>query len=320
MNYRSIFNWAASAVLLSSTSHAQVVTFFDDFDDNIVTGWTFLDRNGEEEIANAEWVEANERLEQLTPNYDFSAGPNGRPSLGTIALAPTQAGGQYEISVIFTSLEPDNNFQDQSIIFGYVDEDNFLIVETFADTNTITLFQVVEGNRTVIGADVQSITFNHESTLVTLRHDAVDGIVTVTYGDDEPLEYTDPDLIFEDERSVGVGSNNDAFTIDEFTITSGFPVETEFVLEITEFVLNSVAGSASVTWSSEIGTEYALERSTDLMMWQDIGVVVAEAISTTLVDPAASAESFFYRVVETEEIPEEEIPEEEIPEEEIPAE
>lgn len=273
-----------------------MVIFSDDFEDNTVTGWTFLDRNGEEEVANAEWVEQNGSLEQLTANYDFRAGENGRPALGTIALAPTQVGGHYEISTSFTSLEPGNNFQDHSLIFAYVDENNFLIAEAYADTNKITLFQVVEGNRTEIGADANAIAFSDETTLLTLRHDTVAGVVTITHGDDEPLEYTDPDLIIEGDLSVGVGSNNDAFTIDDFTITSGFPSATEFVLEITSLVLDPQTGAASVTWASESDAEYFLDRSTDLITWEEVDDTVGEAGSTTLVDPTLGDDKVFYRV------------------------
>lgn len=296
MNVRTFASWSALAAFLLSFSHAQTVIFSDDFDDNTVTGWTFLDRNGEVEIANAEWVEANGSLEQLTANYDFRRGENNRPALGTIALAPTQVGGHYEISTSFKSLEPGNIYQDHSVIFAYADENNFLIAEAYAETNKITLFRVVEGNRTEIGANVNAITFNDDANVLTLRHDTVAGLVTVTHGDDDPLEYTDPDLIIEGDLSVGVGSNNDAFTIDDFTITSGFSANTEFVLEITALALDPQTGEVSVTWSSESGAEYFLDRSTDLISWDEVDDTVGEVGSTTLVDSTVGDGKVFYRV------------------------
>ena len=296
MNLSSIASWAASTALLSSFSHAQMVIFSDDFEDNTVTGWTFQDRNGEEEIANANWVEQNGRLEQLTANYDFSRGANDRPALGTIALAPTQVGGHYEITTTFTSLEPGNVFQDQDFVFGYVDEDNFLILETYADTNLLALYQVVDGDRIFVASDRNTITFSHESTPVTLRHDSTAGLVTVTYGDTEPIEFTDPAFIIEGDHSVGVASNNDAFTIDDFTITSGFPVDSEFVLKITSFERDPQTGAISLTWASELDVEYFIDRATDLTDWEEIDDATGLAGSTSFIDPSPEPNRAFYRI------------------------
>ena len=296
MNTKSFLLCATASTLFTFPIQAQTAIFSDDFDDNTITGWTFLDRDGEEEIANANWVEQNGNLEQLTANYDFRRGENDRPTLGTIALAPTQVGGHYEISATFTSLEPGNIFQDQDFVFGYVDEDNFFLLEALAENNRLSLYQVVNGERIRFREIPNAITFSDESTLVTLRHNATTGLVTVNYGDDEPVEFTDPDLIITGTHSVGVGSNNDAFTIDDFTITSGFPVDSAFVLVITSLERNSATGEVSLTWTSELGVEYFLERSVNLLVWEEADDATGQAGMTTLVDPLPILPKAFYRV------------------------
>ena len=296
MNTRSLASWVAAAALIPSLSHAQTAIFSDDFDDNTITGWTFLDRNGEEEIANANWVEQNGNLEQLTANYDFRRGKNNRPTLGTLALAPTQVGGHYEISATFTSLEPGNIFQDQDFVFGYDDEDNFFLLEALAENNRLSLYQVIDGERIIVREIPNAITFSDESTLVTLRHNATTGLVTVNYGDDEPVEFIDPALIITGTHSVGVGSNNDAFTIDDFTITSGFPIDSAFVLEITSFVRDPQTGTISLTWASELDVEYFIDRATDLTDWQEIDDATGQAGSTNFSDPSPELERAFYRI------------------------
>jgi hypothetical protein len=192
------------------------VIYTDDFNDNTNTGWTYINRDGATEIADASWLETGGRLEQQTANYDFPRDAQNDPVLGAIGLAPVSVGGVYSISVDFTSLEPGNSNQDQDFVFGYLDADNFLMVETIANGG-LNFFNVIGGNRTTLGSS--SISFSHATTNVLLEHDATIGEVTVTYGGGSPFTFSDPSFIFAGTRSVGVGSNNDAFAIDNFIVT-----------------------------------------------------------------------------------------------------
>jgi hypothetical protein len=202
-------------LLTSSALHGTVI-FTDNFDDNINTGWTYLNRNGATEIADAVWAETGGRLEQQTANYDFPRDANGNdPVLGAIALAPVAVEGIYSFSADFTSLEPGNGFQDQDLVFGYLDTDNFLIVETIANGG-LNFFNVIGGDRTTLGSS--SISFNQTTTTVQLEHNATNGEVTITYGAEAPFTFSHPSYIFDGSRSVGVGSNNDAFAIDNFSV------------------------------------------------------------------------------------------------------
>lgn len=272
-------------------SLSQTVIYSDNFDDNTVTGWTFFDRNGAEEIANASWVETGGRLEQQTANYDFPRDADDDPFLGTIALAPEKVGGHYQITTTLISLEPQNNSQDQDIVFSYVDENDFFYVETIP--NRLVLHRVVDGNR--IAVNQVTATFSHAPIVVTVEHEADIGRVVITYGDDPPQEFTDPTLIREGQHSAGVGSNNDAFAIDDFSVTSITPSEpTEFA--ITGITRSPLDGSVTITWNSEFGTEYFVDRSTNLKDWTEVDDITGEEGSTSLVDNSPGGPKVFYRV------------------------
>ena len=292
MNTKPFVAWAGLLTLSPTLSHAQTVVFSDNFDDNTVTGWTFLDRNGAVEIANANWVETNQRLEQQTDNYDFPRDLEDDPFLGTIALAPEQIGGHYEITTTLISLEPDNIFQDEDIVFGYVDENNFYMLETIP--GSINLFQVLDGDRILITSG--TFTFSHDPVVVTLRHDAVTGKVTAVYGGVQALEFTDPIFIISGDFSVGVGSNNDAFAIDDFSITA-LPPSPPPALEITSLIRNVEFGDIEITWNSEIGKEYFLDSSTDLMNWTEVEDITATETTTSIFDSSTFAlPRVFYRI------------------------
>lgn len=214
--------------------HAQV--FFDDFDDNTNTGWTYLDRSAGTAIngttgggpGSVMFVEQNQQLEQTVTNYSFPLGTvDGKPQLGGIALAP----GTYEsptLQVDMISFEPGNKNQDQGIIFGYQDEDNFFYVETIsADPLTegsVRVYTIINGGRALL--DQADITFSETAATVQVNHNKVVGNVLVTYNlgsvEEFELSVTDPVFQLAGEFSVGVGSNNDAYAIDNFTVVSEF--------------------------------------------------------------------------------------------------
>lgn len=81
MSLNCIHALAAALVMLPSAGLTRTVIFADNFNDNTVTGWTFFDRNGPNEIANANWVETGGRLEQQTDNYDFPRDSEDEPYL-----------------------------------------------------------------------------------------------------------------------------------------------------------------------------------------------------------------------------------------------
>lgn len=291
MNLNSLRAPAGALTLLTSASLAQEVIFSDDFDDNTITGWTFFDRHGAEEIANANWVETSGRLEQQTANYDFPRDTEDDPVLGTIALAPQKVSGHYQITTTFISLEPGNGFQDEDIVFGYVDDQTFFFLETIP--SGLNLFQVVEGNRMRVTGG--TLSFLHDPVVVTLEHNSETGAVIVTYGDELSQEFIDPIFIREEEVSVGVGSNNDAFAIDDFTITSTTPIAPT-TLEITSVARDSTTGEATIIWTSQAGADYFVDRSTDLVNWLEIDDALGEAGTTSLVDSTSPEAGAFYRV------------------------
>jgi hypothetical protein len=283
---------ACTGILVGGAS-AQKVSFSDDFDDGTNSGWTYLNRNGAEEIADALWVETGGRLEQQTPNYDFPRDTTvNDPVLGAIALAPQTVGGHYSLSAEFTSLEPGNTFQDQDFVFGYLDENNFFMLETIP--SGLNVFQVVDGDRMLVAQG--PIAFTHAPNTVVLEHNAETGEVIATYGNATPVIFSDPAFIREGSNQVGVGSNNDAFAIDHFTITQlGSPVP-ELSLEITSFTYDPKEESASLSWASEAGVLYTVSRSFDLKLWDDLEDSVVGLVGTTNFSDFATGSKAFYRV------------------------
>lgn len=279
--------------LMTGSLLAQQVIFTDDFDDNTNTGWTYLNRNGAEEIADAEWVETGGRLEQRTPNYDFPRDLNGNdPVLGAIALAPQSVGGHYSLSAEFTSLEPGNTFQDQDYVFGYVDADNFFMMEAIG--GGVNVFNVVDGDRVLIASGAND--FSHAPYTVVLEHNSETGEIIVTFGDNLPVVFFDPIFIRTGENRVGVGSNNDAFAIDDFSITQLGEPAPEEPLEITSISYRDDDGTATLTWNSQAGALYTVSRSSDLFIWDDIEDSVVGLEDSTSFSDSEGGPKAFYRV------------------------
>ena len=227
----TIYKKAGVAIVLSMAMAvpAQAQVFLDDFNDNTNTGWTFLDRSAGTALSpdigggpgSPLFIEQNGQLEQTVDNYSF---PNtSAPALGAIALAP----GTYEsptIQVDFTSLEPGNGNQDQDIVFGYQDEDNFFYIETIANGG-LNVMSNVNGVRSTVGGQGGN-TFMHETTTVQVSHNGTVGTVQITYdlggAGENVVNVTDPVFELTGAFQVGVASNNDAFAIDNFTVVSEF--------------------------------------------------------------------------------------------------
>ena len=226
-NYKIAGIAFALSIAIAVPVKAQV--FVDDFNDNSNTGWTYLDRSAGTTLSpdigggpgSPLFIEQNGQLEQTVDNYSF---PNtSAPALGGIALAP----GTYEsptIRVDFTSLEPGNANQDQDIVFGYQDEDNFFYIETIANGG-LNIMANIDGVRSTVGG-AGGNTFRHETTTVQVAHNGTVGFVEITYdlggSGENSVQVTDPIFELTGAFRVGVGSNNDAFTVDNFTVVSEF--------------------------------------------------------------------------------------------------
>lgn len=215
-----IYPITLSALILAIPSQAATI-YSDNFDDNSNTGWTYLDRSGGTAIVTAtgggpgspSFAEQNGQLEQTVTNYSFPDGTGG-PQLGGIALSGSGIiGGTYTISVTMDSLEAGNNFQDQVVVFGYVDEDNFTYIETIANGGA-NLYSIVAGVRTNLGST--GITFSHDPTNLDVLVDTAAGDVSLNYGGAGLTSLATGQTLTAGLN--GVGSNNDAFSIDNYSI------------------------------------------------------------------------------------------------------
>ncbi|MCH7226812.1 hypothetical protein [Haloferula sp. A504] len=213
-----------AALMLAATAGAQI--YSDNFDDNTNTGWTYLDRSGGTTLmtttggsgTSPSFAEQNQQLEQTVANYTFPIDAlNSIPSIGGIALSGSGVvtTSHYAITVVFESLEPGNNNQDHWIVFAYEDEDNF-IGATVLGNNLLRLFQIVDGESTLVYDGVGDITFSHDPTPITVEVNTASGAVWASYG-------AGPKVLLATGLTIpngqnGVGSNNDAYTIDNYSI------------------------------------------------------------------------------------------------------
>ena len=92
-------------------------------------------------------------------------------------------------------------------------EDNFFYVETIANGGG-NLFSVIDGVRTGIGGT--GIAFSHASTNVVLTVNTAAGDVSLNYGGAGDVSLVTGASLAAGQ--VGVGSNNDAFAIDNFVV------------------------------------------------------------------------------------------------------
>jgi hypothetical protein len=214
----------AVALALVTTGTAQVI-YSDDFDDNTNTGWSYLDRSGGTALMTTigggpgfpSFVEQNGRLEQISTNYSFPRDLlRNDATIGGLALSGSGVitDDHYAISVEFTSLEPGNNNQDHSLVFAYEDEDNFYFITVLP--NNLRLFRVANGESTVLYNGVGDITFSHDPTSLVVEVSTASGAVWASYGG-APKALLATDLTIPNGEN-GVGSNNDAFAIDNYRI------------------------------------------------------------------------------------------------------
>ena len=67
---------------------------------------------------------------------------------------------------------------------------------------------------------------------------------------------------------------------------------------ITGVAVASSNGQATVSWASEVGQIYLVERSSDLINWNEVGSPTAVDTTTSFEDlsPPVGASQVFYRV------------------------
>jgi hypothetical protein len=156
------------------------------------------------------------RLEQTSTNYDFPT-YGTTPGLGSLALSPlVSAGGQYTVSLSMDTLESGADNEDYSVAFGYQDQDNFFYVAFVesSGTDTARLQQISGATNTVL--DTETFDFVAGEVPVVLNIDSAAGTVDVTYNSITIATLDAGGPI--SSGMIGVGSNNDAFAIDNFQV------------------------------------------------------------------------------------------------------
>jgi hypothetical protein len=163
------------------------------------------------------FVEQDGRLEQTSTNYSFPRDLlRNDATIGGIALSGSGVitEDHCAISVEFTSLEAGNNAQDHALVFAYQDEDNFYFGGVLP--NNLRLFRVEDGESSVLYNGLGDITFSHDPTSLVVEVSTASGTVWASYGGAPKVRLATGLTIPNGQN--GVGSNNDAYAIDNYSI------------------------------------------------------------------------------------------------------
>lgn len=151
-----------------------------------------------------------------------------------------------------------------------------------------------------------ALTLNEETGEVSFYYD-YELMQTRTLSDSEMNGYTHPAAAFE----FGKLTNADyGLLLDEIRYTSEVILPFQFLqieapapevgLSITSIVVDSGNGT-TITWASSAGQGYSVQRSTDLLNWEELDDPTASGPSSTFndIDPPLDVSRVFYRVVQT---------------------
>ncbi|MEN8773851.1 MAG: hypothetical protein ABF379_09850 [Akkermansiaceae bacterium] len=149
-----------------------------------------------------------------------------------------------------------------------------------------------------------AISLNDETGEVSFYYD-YELMQTRTLSDSEMDGYTHPDAAFE----FGKLTNSDyGLLLDEIRYTAEVILPFQFlqtvVLVENDLVITSIAANSEtgtmITWASNAGENYTVERSTDLASWEALDTKTADGPSTSYTDaiPPADSSQVFYRVLQ----------------------
>ncbi|MFT6862242.1 MAG: hypothetical protein ACJAVK_000799 [Akkermansiaceae bacterium] len=151
-----------------------------------------------------------------------------------------------------------------------------------------------------------AITFDQETGEIGFYYD-YELMQARTLSDSEGDGYTHPDAFLEFGKLSGATYG---MLIDELRYSGDVILPFQFLqteippasgLVISDLVLDSAMGNAILTWTSTTGRQYTVQRSTDLVNWDNLSTdEIADGPATSFTDslPPQEAAQVFYRVIQ----------------------
>ena len=173
-------------------------------------------------------------LVQTNANTDF---PNtGSAHNGSMAISPLDASRPIDtITAVMGQNDPSGGFADASIVFGYVDQDNYFYAQ-ISQGQGIAIRQVVADTRSTLVDTGNGIgDFANDTPWdVTVVHNSAAGTATLTVSDGintQSVSVANPALTNGGNGLAGIGSHNDAWFLDSMTITTEDPSAAVFTID-----------------------------------------------------------------------------------------
>lgn len=169
-------------------------------------------------------------LFQTNPNTDFPDG--GSPHNGSMAISPLDSSQAIDtITATIGQDDPSGGFADTSVVFGYVDQDNYFYAQV-TQGQGLFIFQVVDDVRSTLSQANAGGFANNTPWDVTLVHDSAAGTASFTVTDGTNAQtLSASDGILQQDGLVGVGSHNDAWFVDNIAVTTQAPSAAIFTVD-----------------------------------------------------------------------------------------
>ncbi len=201
-------------------------------------------------------ISGSKALDQTNNNHDFPSAGNAHN--GSMALSTLDTSGALDrVTATIGQNDPSGGFADVSIVFGYVDQRNYMYAQVQQDG----LLQIRQVNNDTIGANLATLaaspanTFpNNTAWTAELIQDTRSGAVTftVTGGATTRTLSVTNDRAKTDGR-IGFGSHNDAWFVDNVSITTGTPADTINLLTVNGDYAQAAGSELQIDIVSTIG-------------------------------------------------------------------
>ena len=206
-------------------------------------GWTFVDaRSTTSTQTGSDDVEfeliggsptGSIALTQTNTNTDF---PNsGAAHNGSQAISPFDTSGSLDtITAQLGQNDPSGGFADATIIFGWVDQDNYFYAQV-SQGEGIAIRHVSGDVRQSSPADSGNGIGSFQNNVpwdVTLVHNSATGSVSFTVSDGVNTQSISAnDSVLMQEGLIGFGSHNDSFFVDNLTVRTEDPSAASYTID-----------------------------------------------------------------------------------------
>ena len=206
-----------------------------------LTGWQLIDarsststQTGNDDVV----MELNDTatsgisLAQTVANTDFPNG--GSAHNGSMAISPLDTSRSIDtITAVMGQDDPSGGFADASLVFGFVDQDNYFYAQITQGEGIAIRHVVADVRSTLVdsGAGIGNFA-NNTPWDVTVVHNSAAGTATLTVTDGSNTQsVTVADAALTQDGLAGIGSHNDAWFLDSISVTTEDPSAAVFTVD-----------------------------------------------------------------------------------------